>query len=292
LDKTSTIAQALQMGREQLQFHYDSAALEAEILLCHCLEKNRAYLRTWPEKPLTADALAHYQQLLTRRQQGEPIAYITGYKEFWDLRLRVTPEVLIPRPETEHLVELALEKIPPNAAWHIADLGTGSGAIALSLAKERPRCQMTATDQSAASLAVAKDNAMHNNIQNVRFRQGFWFEAVTDEHFHMIVSNPPYVAENDTHLQQGDLRFEPQRALSAGPDGLDDIEYIIARAGAHLKTPGWLLLEHGYQQGDAVLALLQRHGFCDLQCHSDYAQLERVSLGRYCFTEDVSSKSP
>ncbi len=281
MENSYTISQALHLGREQLKFHHDSAALEAEILLCHCLEKNRAYLRTWPEKPLDAEVLVQYQQLLARRQRGEPIAYITGYKEFWDLRLRVTPDVLIPRPETEHLVELALEKIPNDVAWHIADLGTGSGAIALAIAKERPQCQITATDQSAASLAVAKDNAIHNNIRNVSFRESFWFEALEDECFNVVVANPPYVAENDPHLQQGDLRFEPQSALSSGPQGLDDIKHIIQRAGVHLIDPGWLLLEHGYQQGSAVTELLRNNGFAEVQCHSDYAQLERVSLGRY-----------
>ncbi|WP_455210954.1 peptide chain release factor N(5)-glutamine methyltransferase [Kaarinaea lacus] len=282
MEKIHDISQALQWGRELLKSHNDSAALEAEILLCHCLKKNRAYLRTWPEKPLDAEVLAQYQQLLSRRQQGEPIAYITGYKEFWDLNLRVSPEVLIPRPETEHLVELALEKIPADATWHIADLGTGSGAIALAIAKERPHCRITATDQSVASLEVAKDNANANNIQNVRFCHSSWFEALAEERFNVIVSNPPYVSDHDPHLQQGDLRFEPQRALSSGPNGLDDIEHIIRHAGAHLIPPGWLLLEHGYQQGNAVMALLQNHGFCEVQCHSDYAQLERVSVGRLC----------
>jgi release factor glutamine methyltransferase len=280
LENNYTITKTLQLGRELLQPHHESAALEAEILLCHCLNKSRAYLRTWPEKPLNKEVLAQYQQLLARRQQGEPIAYITGYKEFWDLRLHVTPEVLIPRPETEHLVELVLEKIPADAAWHIADLGTGSGAIALAVARERPRCRITATDQSSASLAVAKDNALHNNIHNVRFRESYWFEALENECFHMVVSNPPYVAENDPHLKQGDLRFEPVSALSSGPQGLDDIEHIIRHAGAYLTAPGWLLLEHGYQQGDAVVQLLRNNGFKDVQCHSDYAQLERVSAGR------------
>lgn len=282
MKKSYTISQALHLGRDILTPHHDSAALEAEILLCHCLEKNRAYLRTWPEKPLSPEALARYQQLLTQRQMGEPIAYITGYKEFWDLHLRVTPEVLIPRPETEHLVELALEKIPTDAAWRIADLGTGSGAIALAIAKERPQCQVTATDQYTASLAIAKDNAKHNNIHNVRFLESSWFKALNNERFHVVASNPPYVAENDPHLQQGDLRFEPQRALSSGPTGLNDIEHIITHAAAHLTAPGWLLLEHGYQQGDAVVSLFKDNGFCEVQCHSDYAHLERVSMGRIC----------
>jgi len=282
LQTTLTISQALQLGRKCLQPHHDSAALEAEILLCHCLAKNRVYLRTWPEKSLSPEALTRYEQLLARRARGEPIAYITGHKEFWDLVLRVTPDVLIPRPETEHLVELALEKIPVDAQWQIADLGTGSGAIALAIAKERPQCHITATDHAAASLEVARDNAANNNIANVSFRQGFWFEALAGERFHIIVANPPYVAETDPHLQQGDLRFEPQRALSSGTQGLDDITHIISHALPYLKAPGWLLLEHGYQQGDMVVALLRQHGFCETRCHSDYAQRERVSVGRQC----------
>jgi release factor glutamine methyltransferase len=278
---TQSISQILKLGTTLLSPHLDSAALEAELLLCHCLNKSRAYLRSWPEKLLNPEEIEYYRQLLQRRQQGEPFAYITGHKEFWDLQLRVTPAVLIPRPETEHLVELALGKIPTDATWHIADLGTGSGAIGLTLARQRPNCHITATDKSAASLDVARHNARSNHIDNIRFIRSCWFEALVNDRFQVIVANPPYVAQNDPHLQQGDLRYEPHAALSSGPEGLDDIKHIIAHAGAHLEPPGWLMLEHGYQQGDAVPALLAEHGFIDVQCHSDYAQRERVSVGRF-----------
>lgn len=281
MENRQTIAQALKFGTVLLQPHHDSAALEAELLLCHCLDKSRAYLRTWPEKMLDHETLERYRQLLQRRQQGEPFAYITGQKEFWDLQLQVGPAVLIPRPETEHLVELALEKIPPDAHWHIADLGTGSGAIGLAIAKQRPNCRITATDKSPAALETARNNASINRISNIQFVLSAWFEELGKEQFHLIASNPPYVANDDPHLQQGDLRFEPHEALSSGPQGLDDIQHIIAHAGAHLMPPGWLLLEHGYQQGDAVPALLKKYGFTEVQCHSDYAQRERVSMGRF-----------
>jgi release factor glutamine methyltransferase len=285
LDKPISIAQARQLGSKLLsadrEIPVDTAALEAEILLCHCLQKNRAYLRTWPQAQLSKDQETHYRQLLARRQQGEPIAYITGYKEFWDLRLRVTPAVLIPRPETELLVELALARIPVDARWHIADLGTGSGAIALAIAKHRPRCLVNAVDLSTASLKLAGENAADNHVNNVSFHQGSWFAPLTGKRFQVIVANPPYIAENDPHLQQGDLRFEPPQALSSKHGGLHDLQHIISQAPHYLNEPGWLLLEHGYQQGDSVTALLKRYGFCEVQCHADYAQLERVSMGKF-----------
>jgi release factor glutamine methyltransferase len=280
VENHQTIAQALKSGTALLKPYHDIAALEAELLLCHCLDKSRAYLRTWPEKLLDRETLERYKQLLQRRQQGEPFAYITGQKEFWDLQLRVTPNVLIPRPETEHLVELTLDKIPTDAHWHIADLGTGSGAIGLAIAKQRPNCRITATDKSPAALEIARHNASTNGIRNIQFVLSAWFEALGNERFHLIASNPPYVAKDDPHLQQGDLRFEPHEALSSGPEGLDDIQHIISQAATHLMLPGWLLLEHGYQQGDAVPALLRQYGFTEVQCHSDYAQRERVSMGR------------
>ena len=276
-----TIAQALQYGTELLRPVQVAAALEAEILLGHCLRKNRAYLRTWPEKHLSEFVYSQYQQLILRRQQGEPIAYLTGYKEFWDLHLRVTPAVLIPRPETEHLVELALARIPAEVQWQIADLGTGSGAVALAIAKERPRCQITAIDISTDALEIAQENAAQNQIHNIEFRLSRWFEALAEERFHIIVANPPYIAENDPHLQQGDLRFEPTQALSAKAGGLNELQHIIYHAPRYLTEPGWLLLEHGYQQGDTVTAMLTERGFYEVQCHADYAHLERVSIGQF-----------
>ena len=281
MDTTLTIAQALQLGANLLSASEGAATLEAEILLCHCLQKSWAHLRAWPETLLGEDVQDCYRRLLARRQHGEPIAYIIGYKEFWSLRLKVSPAVLIPRPETEHLVELALERIPPEARWKIADLGTGSGAIALAIAKERPLCHITAVDMSAASLQIARENAADHHIPNISFHCGSWFTPLGGERFQMIVANPPYIAEHDAHLQQGDLRFEPSHALSASADGLEDLQHIVSHAPEHLVEPGWLLLEHGYQQGDSVTARLMQRGFSEVKCFADYAQMERVSVGKF-----------
>ncbi len=258
-----------------------SAKLEAEILLAYVLGKPRSFLHTWPERSLEPRLLNQYQTLVQRRCHGEPIAYITGQREFWGLPLTVSPATLIPRPETERLVELALEKIPIDESWHIADLGTGSGALALALASERPLCQIIGTDISAAALAVAQKNGKRLNLTNVRFIQGRWFEPLKERHFDLVVSNPPYVASNDPHLQEGDLRFEPRQALSAGPDGLDAIREIIASAKTHLKPGAWLMLEHGYNQGDSIITLFEENGFSHVLCHRDYATRERATVGQW-----------
>ncbi|WP_455204187.1 peptide chain release factor N(5)-glutamine methyltransferase [Kaarinaea lacus] len=278
-----TIKQALEYGCDLLR-QQQQARLEAEILLAYCLKHERVYLRTWPDKSLPADVIQDYQQLLQRRCSGEPIAYLTGTKEFWDLTLKVSPAVLIPRPETEHLVELALERIPTDAPWHIADLGTGSGAIALAIAKHRPQCQLWASDVCPDALAIAQQNAQLNGIDNISFGLGPWFVPWSQPHapqkFNLIASNPPYVAAEDPHLHQGDLRFEPQQALSSGDQGLDAIKEIVSRSPRHLHPGGWLLIEHGYDQGQAVMALFKQHGFEAVFCHQDYADRERVTLGK------------
>jgi len=208
------------------------------------------------------------------------VAYLTGSRAFWSLELKVTPATLIPRPDTETLVEWALERLPPAAALSIADLGTGSGAIALALARERPQCRITATDASAAALAVAQDNAASNQIANVAFRAGRWFAPLAGERYHLIVSNPPYIPAADPHLGRGDLRFEPRSALAAGPDGLDDIRLLVAGAPHHLTANGWLLLEHGYDQAAAVRTLLLQHGYHEVQTRHDATGHERISGGR------------
>jgi release factor glutamine methyltransferase len=211
---------------------------------------------------------------------GEPVAHLIGTQEFWSLSLQVSPDTLIPRPETERLVELALERIPSDANWRIADLGTGSGAIALAVAKERPACQIIATDKSTAALDIAKENARLNQIANVTFLQGDWLAAVKDEPpFEMILSNPPYIKEDDPHLQQGDVRFDPDSALQAGTEGLDDLQQIIEQALAHLKPGGWLLLEHGYDQQNAVMQLLQQAGYEQIEDYPDLAGQPRVAAG-------------
>lgn len=255
--------------------------LEAQILLTLVLEKPRSHLIAWPERTLSAEQLARFHGLIARRADGEPIAYITARREFWSLELQVTPDTLIPRPETERLVERALELIPLETALPIADLGTGSGAIAAAIAHERPRCQVTATDRSVEALAIAQANFERLGLGNVTVRRGAWCAALPDDQrFALILSNPPYIPEGDPHLHQGDLRREPHTALTAGTDGLRDLRQIVAQAPAHLCPGGWLLLEHGFDQGPAVRALLQQMGFEGIRTHRDLAGLERISEGQ------------
>lgn len=254
--------------------------LDAEVLVMHVTGLTRAQLITRAAEPLTPDPQSRLEALLARRARGEPIAYLTGAREFWSMELRVTPAVLIPRPETELLVEQALALIPKEAAWTLADLGTGSGAVALALARERPRCRVIATDASEAALAVARANAQRLGLRNIEFRHGEWLAPLAGLTLDLVVSNPPYVADGDPHLDQGDLRFEPRAALVAGRDGLDALRTIAADARERLKPGGWLLLEHGQEQRLAVRGILQANHYCDLRCHTDLAGLDRVSVGR------------
>ncbi len=251
--------------------------LDAELLLAHALGKARSHLRAFPENTPDAAALRLFHSLVEARRHGKPIAYLTSKREFWSLELKVTPATLIPRHETELLVELALERIPADATWRVLDLGTGSGAIALALAKERPGCRLTATDRSAAALAVARENAATLEIPNVEFLEGDWFMPIAERRFDVIVSNPPYVAERDPHLDAGDLRFEPRAALAAGTEGLDDLRRIVGAAAGHLAPGGWLLLEHGHDQGATVRALLAARGFEGAATFTDLAGWDRVS---------------
>jgi release factor glutamine methyltransferase len=255
------------------------ARLDAELLLAHALGVSRARLYAWPEHapdPAERDA---FERLVAARARGEPLAYLTGRREFWSLDLAVTPDVLIPRHDTELLVELALERIPRQRALRIADLGTGSGAVALAIARERPLACVTATDASAAALDVARRNAERLGIGNVAFAAGDWYAAVGDARFDLIVSNPPYIAADDAHLGEGDLRFEPASALASGPDGLDAIRSIVGGASAHLTNGGALLLEHGFDQSLPVRALLEAAGFDGVASVRDTAGHERVTLG-------------
>lgn len=252
---------------------------EAELLLLHVLRRERSWLFAHANDTVAqADADA-FAALLARRVAGEPVAYLIGNRGFWTLDLTVTPATLIPRPETELLVELALARLPLDVPQTVADLGTGSGAIALALASERPLAQVIATDFSAAALAVASANAVRNAVRNVSFRQGSWFAPLAGMRLDLIASNPPYIASDDPHLQQGDLRFEPATALAAGPDGLDDIRRIIDGATAHLRPGGWLLLEHGWDQSAAVQQLLSAAGFSDIQSKADLAGIARCTGG-------------
>jgi release factor glutamine methyltransferase len=257
----------------------ESARLEAEILLAACLDKPRSYLFTWPERRVSPSQRECFESLVERRAAGEPVAHLLGRREFWSLSLTVTPRTLVPRPETETLVGLALDKIPADRSLRIADLGTGTGAIALAIARERPRCDVIATDISAAALSVAAGNAARLGLGNVRFVQASWCRGFAGT-FDIILSNPPYVAETDPHLGEGDLRFEPPIALAAGPEGMDAFHRIVPEAHARLRHGGWLLLEHGYDQGDKVARLMETEGFRDISDHPDVAGLSRVAMAR------------
>jgi len=255
--------------------------LEAEVLLCHILNVSRAFLYANPDQEVTAGQRGEFLHLIQRRRSGEPIAYLTGIREFWSLSLRVTPDVLIPRPETELLVETALAHIPVDAAWRIADLGTGSGAIALAIASERPLCDVHATDTSPAALRIAQENADTLRLGQIRFHLGSWLAPLQGK-FNVIMSNPPYVASDDPHMGQSDCRFEPQEALSPGPDALASIRHIARVCLSFLEDDGFLVFEHGFEQGDACRKLLLELGYSDIETVKDLAGLDRVTWGKKC----------
>jgi release factor glutamine methyltransferase len=274
-----SVRDALRAASTLLAAQGGTARLEAELLLADVLGTTRTMLHTHPERLLDEVQSQRYATLIARRAQGEPCAYLTGRREFWSLMLAVTPATLIPRPETEHLVALALEHLPQHSTAHIADLGTGSGAIALAIAHERPHTTLHACDHSRAALAVAAHNTARLGLANLRLVESDWLAAFADTSLDMIVSNPPYVCASDPRLAEGDVRFEPQDALVAGPDGLDAIRTIAAQAPHALRPGGWLLVEHGMDQGDAVCALLAAAGFIAVTTHRDLAGLPRVTCG-------------
>jgi len=259
------------------------AKLEAQLLMQHVLKVNRAWLIAHAGDTIDASPHRAYGVLLDRRLCGEPIAYILGCREFYGLKLKVTPDTLIPRPDTETLVEAALGKIQKNAVSpnvRILDLGTGTGAIALAIAKNRPHAQVTAADASQATLNVAIENAKSLNITNVSFILSNWFSSLKSEKFDLIVSNPPYIEQDDVHLSQGDLRFEPMSALASGKDGLDDIRQIIQESLIHLKPQGWLMLEHGYNQADQVADLMANAGLINIATIQDFGGNNRITIGK------------
>jgi release factor glutamine methyltransferase len=278
---SETVQQALSWAVSELSnadsSTFETPKLDAEILLAHCLNQSRTWLKTWPEKTLSCDELESFKLLVKRRKDTEPVAYIIGKQDFWTFTLKVTTATLIPRPETEHLVEFALSKIAFDEDCHIADLGTGSGAIALAIASERPQSKLYALDISPQALQVAEDNAQRLNLTNIKFEQGHWLRAWQGEQFDIIVSNPPYIDANDKHLE--DLAFEPLNALVAADNGLGDIAEITQQAERWLKSCGWLIFEHGYQQGDAVQHILRQQGFIEVGTVKDYAGLARVTFG-------------
>lgn len=277
-----TVKQLLQDATEVLEASAeasDNSGLDAEILLCWCLDCNRSWLYTWPERVLDESAVERFRALIERRRNGVPVAYLTGEREFWSLALKATPDTLIPRPATEALVEQALA-LPLPARARVLDLGTGTGAVALALAKERLGWEITAVDRVSEAVDLARDNARMLGLEQVAFLVSDWFEGLEEGDWDLIVSNPPYVAENDPHLERGDVRHEPRLALAAGVDGLDAIRAIIAEAGDWLAPEGWLALEHGYDQQLAVADCLRRAGFHDLKLVRDLAGQPRVVAGR------------
>lgn len=253
--------------------------LDAELLLAAAIGKPRSYLHTWPERIVSSEAAQTFASYLARRRGGEPVAYILGQQGFWKLDLEVAPHTLIPRPDTELLVEAALELVPASPA-RVLDLGTGTGAIALALASECPAWQVTAVDRIEEAVALAERNRQRLRLENVQVRASHWFDSLDGQHFDLILSNPPYIAAEDPHLVAGDVRFEPSSALVAGSDGLDDLRTIIAQAPGYLLPRGWLLLEHGFDQAAAVRALLAEHGFVEVASRRDLGGHERISLGR------------
>ncbi|CUW13682.1 peptide chain release factor N(5)-glutamine methyltransferase [Serratia grimesii] len=258
----------------------ESARRDAEILLGFVTGRARTFLMAFGETLLTQQQQEQLERLLARRERGEPVAYLVGEREFWSLPLSVSPATLIPRPDTECLVELALERLPPSSCT-ILDLGTGTGAIALALASERPDCSVTGVDLQPEAVALAQHNAQKLTIANVQFLQGSWFAPLTGQTFALIASNPPYIDAADPHLAQGDVRFEPSSALVAQQHGLADLSAIVQQAPQHLQPQGWLLLEHGWQQGESVRALLQAAGFISIATRRDYGDNDRVTFGQW-----------
>lgn len=274
------ISQALQFGKSQLQASSDTPLLDAEILLSHLLQKNRTYLYTWPETPLTVEQKITFSKRLKMRLLGTPIAHITGEREFWGLVFKVNQHTLIPRPDTEILVETALEKLTSLHAPKLLDLGTGSGAVICALKSENPSIKAFAVDLEAKALEIAIENAKNHQL-DIEFKQGSWFSPVESEKFDVIVSNPPYIEEEDHHLTEGDVRFEPISALTSGKSGLDDIKLIIEQALNHLNYQAWVCIEHGFNQANAVQTLFKEQGFHNISTQVDYGQNPRVTLAQY-----------
>jgi release factor glutamine methyltransferase len=276
------VSRLIEEGIARLQRVTDQPRHEAEILLAAALGRPRAWIMAHPDECiLDCEATDRYEAWVTRRSHGEPVAYVLGEKEFWSLPLEVTPDVLVPRPETELVVELALTHLRRDQQARVLDLAAGSGAIALALARELPRAAVVGTDISAAAVAVARRNAQRLGLANVSFRTGSWFDPVAAERFDLVASNPPYIAETDERVEPGVRRFEPHNALFAGTDGLEALRVITGAAGRHLSPGGWLVVEHGDRQGLAVRELLSAAGFADVATRQYLAGLDRCTEGRW-----------
>ena len=269
---------ALKSGTELLKNTSDSARLDTEILLSHCLSKQRSYLYAWPEKLLNTHEYNAFKTALLKRAEDYPIAYLVGYQEFWSLKLKVTPDVLIPRADTERLVETALEKIINIKKPKILELGTGSGAIAIALATERSDGDITATDVSEAALTVAEENRQTFKVENIRFIKSDWFSKIPKNQYDLIVSNPPYISPTDIHLSDN-IRYEPSQALVSECNGLDDLNHIAANALNYINIGSWLILEHGYNQREAVSAILEKTAYQQISCLKDLSGNDRISIG-------------
>ncbi len=278
-----TIQQQLDWATQALTSISDSPRLDSEILLAYCLHKDRSYLMTWPDKTLEAERIDCFRDLVQRRLEPQPVAYLVGSREFYSLELKTTPETLVPRPETEMFVDMVLELVETLDEPHILELGTGTGAIALSIKQHNPQSHVIATDESSPALSIARENALKHKL-DIRFIESDWFQSLDKmASFDVVVSNPPYIAEDDPYLTQGDLPAEPLQALSSGPNGLEAIEIIIKESLPYLKDFGWIVLEHGYQQGLAVNELLVENGYTNVTLYKDFNNLDRLT---------VASKNP
>jgi len=274
----TTVTELLQKAEQSINCS-DSARLDAEILFCNVMQFNRSRIYSHPEQIVPDDKSVLFQSLIAQRQQGRPIAHLTGKKEFWSLQLAINEDTLIPRPETELLVETALQLVPDDTTFNILDLGTGSGAIAIAIASERPNCKIVATDINTNALTIAKKNAETHQLKNIQFYLSNWYQNIPSQEFDLIVSNPPYIKEDDEHLSQGDIRFEPELALVAGTDGMQAINIILENAKQYLASDAYLLIEHGYDQRSLVEEAFLKHDFKQLKTFQDLSGQDRITMG-------------
>ncbi len=274
----TTVTELLHKAEQSINCS-DSARLDAEILFCDVMQFDRSRIYSHPEQIVPEDKSALFQSLLEQRQLGHPIAHLTGKKEFWSLELAINEDTLIPRPETELLVETALQIIPEDAVFNIMDLGTGSGAIAIAIASERPDCKIVATDINTNALAIAAKNAETHQIENIQFFISDWYQNIPLQAFDLIVSNPPYIKQEDEHLSQGDVRFEPELALVSGADGMQAINIVLENAKRYLASDAYLLIEHGYDQKPLVQEAFLKHDFKRIKTFQDLSGQDRITLG-------------
>ncbi len=274
------IQQALQQASQNLAESSPTARLDAQVLLSHVLQCNTAHLLAWPEKKLNEEQTSSFQRLIQQRQHGLPVAHLTGSREFWSLNFSVNDSTLIPRPETETLIEYILDKFSDREKIKLLDMGTGTGAIAITIATEKPGWEIFASELSADALKLARDNSYSHQTTNISFVQSNWFDNIKANDFDIIVSNPPYIANDDPHLLAGDVRFEPQSALSAGATGMDDIEHLCQHAKNHLTQNGWLIVEHGYNQKQLVSDCFAENGYVEIEHKNDLAGHIRMTAGK------------